>query len=81
MKNIKTGDITNASMVESAYSNFLGTNTTTKLSVMPSLEEFNDVEKNANEIIKKSQELLNQTSISEFVSDFKGSKMEKETKA
>ena len=81
LKNIKTGDITNASMVESAYSNFLGTNTTTKLSVMPSLEEFNDVEKNANEIIKKSQELLNQTSISEFVSDFKGSKMEKETKA
>lgn len=68
-------------MVENAYSDFLGTNTTAKLSIMPSLEEFNAVEKEANEIIKKSQELLGSTPISNFVSDFTGSKLEKETDA
>lgn len=81
LKNIKTGNIANASMVENAYSDFLGTNTTAKLSIMPSLEEFNAVEKEANEIIKKSQELLGSTPISNFVSDFTGSKLEKETDA
>lgn len=44
-------------MVENAYSDFLGTNVITRLSEMPSLDDFYETEKSANEVIKKAQEL------------------------
>ena len=75
------GDIRNASTVENAYSDFLSTNVTTRLSEMPSLKDFNETEESANEIIKKAQSLFNKDALSDFTSEFSGSKLEKEVKA
>lgn len=44
-------------MVEDAYSDFLGTNVVTRLSQMPTLNDFYNTEQSANEMIKKAQEL------------------------
>ena len=81
LKNVRMGDIRNASTVENAYSDFLSTNVTTRLSEMPSLKDFNETEESANEIIKKAQSLFNKDALSDFTSEFSGSKLEKEVKA
>lgn len=78
IKNLKIGDLTNASMVEDAYSDFLGTNVVTRLSQMPTLNDFYNTEQSANEMIKKAQELDKAHNLS---SDILKSNSESEIKA
>ena len=57
IKNVKIGDITNASIVEDGYSEFLNTNAFARISQMPSLNDFYETEKSANEIIQQANKL------------------------
>lgn len=76
IKNLKLGDITNASMVEGAYSDLFSVNAVAKISQMPTLDDYYNTERSANEIIAKAQELNNAHNISaQFIgSDGKGAK-------
>lgn len=65
-------------MVEDAYSDLFSTNTVAKLSQMPTLNDYYDTEKSANEIIVKAQELNKAHNISaDFIKadDKKGAKV------
>ena len=64
-------------MVEDAYSDLFSTNAVAKLSQMPTLNDYYDTEKSANEIIAKAQELNKAHNISaDFIKadDKKGAK-------
>ena len=62
-------------MVESAYSDLFSVNAVAKLSQMPTLDDYYDTEKRANEIIAKAQELNKTHNISaDFINDKKGAK-------
>lgn len=57
LKNIKIGDISKAVMVEDGYSELFGSNVVSRLSVLPSLNDFNQVEEKAIKLIKDAQSL------------------------
>ena len=65
LKNVKIGDISKAVMVDDGYSELFGSNIFSRLSVLPNLNDFNQVEENAIKIIQQAQDLDKQHNISQ----------------
>ncbi|MEG1494752.1 MAG: hypothetical protein RR406_00410 [Bacilli bacterium] len=58
LKNPLIGDMSNASMIQNGHSDFLSHNVTSKMSRLPSLQEFNSVESDANQLITTAKDLV-----------------------
>lgn len=78
IKNIKIGDISNASYIEDGYSDFLSKNVFSRLSQMPSLDDFYATEQSASEILNKAREINQKNDI---VKDLLKSGSDKEKEA